>query len=219
MKTTTKIEQQMNTKGGIIVTLIGRAWVFAIILSYFMNPVLAQNHTSKLTLGAGLFSQVSANGYGGQSLTMIHLKKGRYSFIGGPVIQNRQKRVSGVQFNYTYALTGPETGEHNECEPELFAFISTAYNYNALLGKRAMWEEKMSDPAVKETNISDYKFKSAEVYAGFGLKIVFFKKLKWISAVGVGGYKTFNFPDKCNLHYENHNIGLLLRTGISLDIF
>jgi len=218
MKTATKTTQFKKEKTRIIVTLVGRSLILAIFL--FMNTAFAQTESkkNKVKAGAVLFSQVSANGYGGQTLPMFFMSKGRRSYFLGPTIQNRLFNLSGLQFNYTYALTGPKIAGHDACEPELFVFICGAYNFKAYLGKAVLREELLTNPLAEERHVAAMRFRSTEAFAGFGLSFRLFKKFRFTNAIGLGGYHSFGFPDKSSLYYNSSNIGLVLRSGISFDI-
>jgi len=205
-------------KSRIIVTLVGR---YLLVLTFLVaNTSFAQTAfaSNKVKAGAALFSQLSANGYGGQTLPLFYISKGRRSYFMGPVIQNRSFNLSGIHFNYTYSLTGPQIAGHDACEPELFVFLSGAYNFNALLGRAVLREEELTNPLAEELNVSAMRFRSTEIFAGFGLKVKLFKRFKFTNAIGLGGYYSFGFPDKSSLFYNGSNIGLVLKSGISFDI-
>jgi len=145
---------------------------------------------------------------------MAYLQQGRTACFAGPVIQNRGSHISGIQVNYNYALTGPEISGDSAYTPELYIFLSAAYNFTAFMGKRTLWEESMSNPEINKDEVSECRFKSAEAFAGFGLRIKFLKRFKWDSSIGIGGYRSFNFPVNYTLYYNKQNMGLLLRTGL-----
>ncbi|HXB40324.1 MAG TPA: hypothetical protein VNZ49_07255 [Bacteroidia bacterium] len=205
----------------IISTLIGKSFATALLFLAFNNIAVAQKQSTpkNLNIGIGVMSQICANGYGSIYNPFLYLKNGRRSFYAGPVIQKRRANLSGFQFNFTYSLTGRDVayGEGFNPNIELYTFITAGYNNNALLGKRTLWEENCVDPAARENNVCEIKFKSAELYAGVGLKIQFLKKFKWINSMGVGGYTSFGFPNHLQLYYNASNIGLILKTGISYD--
>ena len=213
-----------NIKSRIIVTLIGRAVALAITLCSFIHPALAQQAPkgNALHAGIGLFSQISANGYGTEYSPQVFLKKGRKVYYAGPLIQKRQGNLSGLQLNFTYSLTGPDAPfayqKGYSQNIELFAFVTAAYSKGAILGKHTLMEENYVNRMACENNISGIRFKSAELYAGVGLKIQFLKNFKWINNMGIGGYTSFGYPKKMDLYYNARSLGLILKTGISYEI-
>jgi hypothetical protein len=224
MKTTTN-NNSRQPKSKIIATLIGKTLVASLICllpgTSFSQTTTSQTATAtnnKVVTGVSISSQVSANGYGGSTLPALYVKNGRRSLFAGPVIQNRNFKMSGVQLNYTYSLTGLATGSKNPYEPELFAFVSGAYNYKALMGQHTLREEQLANPSCMDNHITSYSFRSAELFAGVGLRLKVLKRFQWTNSVGLGGYASFNFPTAMNLYYNASNIGLVLRTGILFDI-
>ncbi len=211
----------MKTKSNkIISTLIGKAILTTVVLlgcneiSYSQQKLFNETPSN---LGIAVASQISANGYGSEYNPMLYLKNGRKSYFIGPVIQKQKLNVSGVRFNYDYTIVG-EDAQGNEAynkNLELFCFFIAAYHHNALLGKRALWEERMANREY-DGDFSKLHFQSIEIYGGFGLKIKLFKNIKWVNCLGLGGYTSFNFPG--HLYYNANNIGLILKTGISFDI-
>jgi hypothetical protein len=129
------------------------------------------------------------------------------------VIQTRNLNFAGLQFNYNYALTG-EVVNCNKNEPELYVSFSMAYHHKGMLGRRALRDERMANPAAGEIDLDNLCFQSVEVFAGFGLKLELFKNFKWSNAVGVGGYTSLYTPVK-NLYYESTALGLRLTSGFS----
>jgi hypothetical protein len=218
MKATTNTNNNRQPKSKIIATLIGKTLLVASFICLLPGAGSSQTDTTKAVIGINLSSQVSANGYGGSTLPSLYVRYGRRSLFAGPVIQNRNFSVSGVQLHYTYSLTGVAAGSKNPYEPELFAFISGAYNYKALMGNRTVREEQMANPSSIDNKICERTFKSAELFAGVGLRIKVLKRFQWTNAVGLGGYTSFNFPTAMNLYYNASNVGLVLRTGILFDI-
>lgn len=216
MKTTTTSTRKNNKKGRIIVTLIGKCLLLFLLLST-SNSSFAQS-AAKIKTGLSFLSQVSANGYGGASVPMLYVRNGQRALSAGPVINNRKWIVSGIQVNYTYSLTGPEIKGHEACEIELYTFIDAAYHFNGYLGKRTLWEENSINASSIENNIAGHRFKCIELFAGAGIRVPFLKRFKWAGAMGLGVYQSLDFPDKLQLYYESRNVGLIVRTGISMDI-
>ncbi len=217
MKTTTHNTSKNSKKGLIIITLVGKCLLLFIFLSSFHSS-FGQTAATKIKGGVSYLSQVSANGYGGATALMLYVRNGQRALFAGPVINNRKRTVSGIQFNYTYSLTGPEITGHADCEIELFTFIDAAYHFNGYLGKRTLWEETGTNASSKENNIAGHRFKCVELFAGAGIRVPFLKRFKWNCAMGLGAYQSFDFPDKLQLYYESRNLGLIIRTGISMDI-
>jgi len=196
----------------------GKSLLLVLILLFItkqgqcQKPTIARNEN----LGFASSSMISANGYGGMYSPMVYYKKDRRSYFIGPIIQNQKLNFSGVQFNYDYTIAG-EDAPGNEADNknlELFCFVTAAYHYNAMLGKRALWEEHMANSEY-EGQVCNLRFKSVEVYGGVGLKIKLFKNFKWVNCLGLGGYSSFNFPG--HLYYNANSLGLILKTGISFD--
>lgn len=212
-----------NNKGSIkiIVTLIGKQTAFIatvfLLLPFCIYSQNSPNIYRKTYIGTSFYGQVSANGYGSSYSLMPFIKTGRRSLFAGPVIGKRKFQLSGFQANYTYSLTGPDAPGYIEGMPELFVFVNGAYHFNARLGKRTLQEEDCANPFSKELDAASMRFRSIEVYGGVGLRIRFANHFKWVNAVGLGGYHTFDFPEKQGLFYSQRNAGLVLRTGIMYE--
>jgi hypothetical protein len=191
--------------------------VFLILLTFILIAQygVCQQSTSsqKGNFGLSASSMSNADGYGVQYLPAVYYKKNRSSYFIAPIIQKQKINVSGVQLNYEYTFLAE--GEADAKRLELFCFATGLYQNKALLGKQALSNESMANPEYIG-NPSQLHFKSVEAYAGFGLRIKLFKNVKWVNSIGGGGYGSFNFPG--NLYYANHNLGLFLKTGISIDL-
>ncbi|HXU25748.1 MAG TPA: hypothetical protein VN698_00845 [Bacteroidia bacterium] len=189
-----------------------------ILLSFVLMAQFAfcQQTTSlqKGNLGLSASSMFNADGYGVQYLPSVYYKKSRSLYSVAPIIQKQKANVSGVQLNYEYTIVAP--GEADAKGLELFCFATGLYQHNALLGGMALHNESVANPEFSE-NVSQIHFKSVEAYAGFGLRIKLFKSVKWVNSIGAGGYASFNFPQ--HLYYAGHNVGLFLKTGISIDLY
>jgi len=175
---------------------------------------LTANSNENLGVFAG--TMISANRYGGQYTPMLYYKKDRGTYAIGPIIQNQKLNLSGVQFNYEFTLANNSIAdEPQDYNLELFCFLTTAYYHNASLGKAALWEEHMGNKDY-EGDPCKLRFKSAEAFAGVGLKTKLPGNFKWVNKIGFGGYGTFNLPS--HLYYAGSGLGLTFMTGISFDI-
>lgn len=85
------------------------------------------------------------------------------------------------------------------------------------MGSHTLREEELANPSSVDNGICEHTFRSAELYAGFGLRIKL-GRFQWTNAMGLGGYTSFDFPKAMNLYYNASNIGLSLRTGILFNI-
>ena len=166
----------------------------------------------KGNVGLAVSSVFNSDGYGVQYLPSVYYKKNRNTYFAALLIQKQKANVSGIQLNYEYTLVTPDEADAKGLE--LFCFVAGLYHNNALLGKQALHNESMANP--EYVGASQLHFKSVEVYTGFGLRIKLFKNVKWVNSLGAGGYSSFNSPQ--HLYYENHNMGLYLKTGISIDL-
>ncbi len=170
----------------------------------------------KRNFGFEIIASVSSDGYGGQYSPMLYYKKGRKSFSAGPIIQNKNLNLSGLLVNYDYVLAGKDVignEPYNE-NLELFCFITSIYQHNAMLGKTAILDEQRTYRGY-EGDLYKLRFKSIELYAGAGLKINLFSNLKWMNSIGVGGYTSFNVPR--HLCYLDKSVGIALKSGLSFD--
>lgn len=211
MKTSQNKASDFFNKGKLLLLLTG---LFLITENSFCQESYSNQ---KAHFGIEISSTITANGYGIQYSPMISYKGERSSCYFGPMIQKQKMNLSGVQFNYDYVIVGNNVQgiEMYNSNLEVFLFCTTAYNKNAILGKRALQEEGMANDKYSG-DFSKLRFQSVEAHAGMGLKITLFNNLQWINCIGVGGYTSFNFPN--NLYYCSNNVGLLLRTGISFDL-
>ncbi|MGZ3919744.1 MAG: hypothetical protein ACXVNR_01655 [Bacteroidia bacterium] len=211
MKTTTNRKKTFAGKHEVLLA------IFLLFSAEYMmsqrGVALKENNEN---LGVMTSMIVSAEGYGSRCSPALYYKNKRRTLSAGPVIQNSKSSVTGVQLNYFYTIAGKDA-IGNECyneNLELFGFISASYYYNAALGKRALREEKLANTDY-EGDPCQLRFKSLSLYAGVGLKLTIFKNFKWINSMGLGGYKSFQFPP--HLYYNECNLGLTIRTGISYD--
>lgn len=199
----------------IISILIGKSMISAISFFLFMGNSFAQDglpphHTS---VGISLRTEVCADGYGGKYLPGLFVTKGRKYYGLSAVLQTRNSNLAGFQFNYNYALTG-EVVSCDRSEPELYFSFAASYHHNGMLGKRAIKDEGMANPASCEFDVANACFKSVEAFVGFGLKLELFKNFKWSNAIGVGGYTSLFTPIR-GLYYESSALGLRLSTGVT----
>src|ERR1700741_1605316 len=167
----------------------------------------------KGNIGLAVSSMFNADGYGVQYLPSVYYKKNRSSYFIAPIVQKQKANISGVQLNYEYTFVAE--GEADAKRLELFCFATGMYQANALLGKQALHNESVANPEYVG-NVSQLHFKSAEAYTGFGMRIKLFKNIKWVNSIGAGGYASFNAPQ--HLYYADHNFGLYLKTGLSIDL-
>ena len=168
-------------------------------------------------VGVSLMIQSSANGYGIEYLPGIYLKRGKKTFVLSSMISNRFFNLSGFQFNYEYSVTGKEIRPEDK-NLELHFFTSLAYHHCATLLESNLQIENPANSTNIQKSISEIHVKSAEIYGGFGLKIKLLKFLKWNSCIGFGGYTTFDYSYKDKSGNNGQAIGLLLKTGITLNI-
>jgi hypothetical protein len=189
--------------------------LLAVSLVFSLEYGICQQNTpiQKGNFGLAALSIADADGYGTQLLPSVYYKKNRGTYYIAPIIQKQKTNVSGIQLNYEYTLVGE--GEAYAKRLELFCFATGIYQNDALMGKHALCNESMANPEFSD-NICQMHFKSVEAYAGFGLRIKLFKNVKWVNSLGGGGYTSFNFP--CHLYYAGHNLGMILKTGISIDL-
>ena len=193
--------------------------IFSLISFCFLALLQGRAQDNKNSVGIAAGPVVSANGYGVRYSTMVFLKHNRSTLGVGAILGNYQAEVSGLQMWYDYALTGCSTpnwkkdSKEYPCNKnmELFTFISVAYNPKGYLCQKALMMEKESKDALA-CDVKSYVFKSAEAYAGFGLKVRFLKNFKWSNAVGLGGYYTFNHPG--HIFYDKYAVGLFLKTEL-----
>jgi hypothetical protein len=191
-----------------------------VLLMLFLSSkkMMGQMQLSKLkdNIGVGLFGQISVNGYGTEYMPTIYYKTGRKTFFVAPTIQKQKANLSGIQITYQYSLTGSEIPGHDEGELELFVFLTAAYHHNAMLGKITERNDQIANPLFVENGVATYRYSSVEAFGGFGLSIPFLKRFKWTNSVGLGGYTSFNFSSQ--LYYHSQNIGVTLRTGITMNL-
>ena len=183
---------------------------FVLIIQY--GACQQSSFIQKGNFGLAASSMFNADGYGTQFLPAIYYKKNRNTYFIAPIVQKQKANVSGVQLNYEYTLVTPDEADTKGIE--LFCFVTGLYQSNALLGKQTLHNEGVANP--EYLGASQLHFKSAEAYTGFGLRIKLFKNVKWVNSIGAGGYASFNFPQ--HLYYADHNFGLYLKTGISIDL-
>ncbi|MEO8762007.1 MAG: hypothetical protein ABI448_14010 [Bacteroidia bacterium] len=190
--------------------------LFMLFLS--SKKMMGQMQLPKLkgNIGVGLFGQISVNGYGTEYMPTIYYKTGRKTFFVAPTIQKQKANLSGIQITYQYSLTGAEIKGHEEGELELFVFFTAAYHHNAMLGKVTERDDQKANSLLAENGTLTYRYSSVEAFGGFGLSIPFLKRFKWTNSVGLGGYTSFNFSSQ--KYYHNQNLGLTLRTGITMNL-
>ena len=192
-----------------------KLFLLAVSLVFSIQYATCQQNTpvQKGNFGLAISSIADADGYGTQLLPSVYYKSNRSAYFIAPIVQKQKSNMSGIQLNYEYTLV--DEGEAYAKRLELFCFATGIYQNDALMGKHALCNESMANPEFSE-NICQLHFKSVEAYAGFGLRIKLFKNVKWVNSLGAGGYTSFNFP--CHLYYADHNFGMILKTGITIDL-
>lgn len=179
--------------------------------------VSAQQLTERTGCQAGLAVSacVAANGYGTQYVPAFYLRANRQTWFFGPVVQKQKLNLSGFQLNFDYRLAGGDPDDNCSERTILFCFATIAGHSNARMGKQTMGIERLANRSY-EGDLYGLRFKSVEGYTGFGVKIKLNDQLQWTTALGVGGYTSFNFPE--HLYYSSHNMTLLIKTGFAVDL-
>lgn len=185
--------------------------IFAFSSLLFVSPVLAQSKNIGINCG----STITANRFGTIFSPSLFYRSGKSHFSIGATIQKDKPVPSGFQLGYEYTLMDPQID--NTCNLnwiELYAFTDVGYYNKAFLGKGACEEEHLTNPELK-TDVSKLELKEIHGYIGFGIRTILFRNLKWFNGIAIGGYEVLKTPE--DLFYNGKGIGLLLRTGISLE--
>lgn len=191
--------------------------VMAGCLLFTSARVSGQQLTERAGVQAGfaVTACVAANGYGTQYVPAFSLRSNRQTWFFGPVVQKQRLNLSGFQLNFDYRLAGGDPNENCSERTMLFCFATVAGHSNARMGKQTMGIERLANRGY-EGDLSALRFRSVEGYTGFGVKIKLNDQLQWTTALGVGGYTSFHFPE--HLYYSAHNMTLLIRTGFAVEL-
>lgn len=188
-------------------------WLFTFIAPLFISPAFAQK--KKNYFGISCSSNIAANRFGTFFCPSVQYQSGKNTFSIGINIQKERLNTAGFQFDYEYTLLDPCIDFNCNLDwLELYSFINLGYHDKAFLGKTLCEEELYSNHELT-TDPSVLKLNEIHGYAGFGLRIILFKKLKWFNGIAIGGYKVFNAP--VELFYNNKGMGLLYKTGLSYN--
>lgn len=177
----------------------------------------AQQLTERAGIQAGfaVTACVAANGYGTQYVPAFTVRSNRQTWFFGPVVQKQRLNLSGFQLNFDYRLAGGDPNENCSERTILFCFATVAGHSNARMGKQTMGIERLANRGY-EGDLHALRFQSVEGYTGFGVKLKLNDQLQWTTALGFGGYTSFNFPG--NLYYSPHNMTLLIKTGLAVEL-
>lgn len=230
-KTNSKKEQsatKLNKGEKLTIVIVVITLLLLLLLS--SGKAQAQNMI-KGKIGFSISSTVTGSGHGTNYSPQIHYNFKNNSISVGPNIQKRLSHLSGVQFNYERTVcTGYdyEDGENidtlliNESfdddmyndEPynknvELFLVVNTIYHYSANLSEATITGEPSL--AGSSTSLSDFKYRTLESYAGFGLRIRINDNLKWSNNIACGAYISSKGPCLARMQKD---VSLLLRTSL-----
>jgi hypothetical protein len=194
------------------ITTLTISGIFLLGILLISNPISAQSRT-KGHIGFRASATLSANRFGIIYTPGLLFRHNRSLLAFDAAIQRNNSNISGIQLNYEYTLVDPY--EQRDCYLdwlELYFFINAGYHNNAMLGKALSEEEYASNPEL-QTDLSTLRLKAADAYAGFGVRILINRNLKWFNSIGIGGYEVLNMPK--GLYYNDKALGLMIRTGIS----
>ncbi|MCW3075941.1 MAG: hypothetical protein JWO32_550 [Bacteroidetes bacterium] len=179
----------------------------------------------KYFIGGGLESFSSGNCHGTFFSPYLNITKGRKSFSGGPVIQNRSMEINGGKVSYSYNLSGGKKREMDEDELDevydpnyksilqlnMFGFMQ--YMENSLLSKSASQTEQKT---AIETHINwdKARLSTAEAGVGFELYVKLSKRVSWKSYVAGSVYYHVNYIQ--GMYHERMSSVLVLGTGVHI---
>jgi|GEM_PF-2119505 len=189
------------------------SYVIITLLLLVLGNGLQARHRVPAYIGIRGTAGVSANGFGTILTPSLFYKRGNSTIAFGAAIQKHRFNSSGLQLNYEYTLLDRDAGCYIDWL-ELYSFTSVTYYHNATLGKAVCEEEQRSNSELS-VDLTQLKLKALDVYTGFGVRVVLGRNVKWFSGVALGGYNVFNSPG--GLYYNSKGLGLLVRTGLSLQ--
>ncbi|MCW3104962.1 MAG: hypothetical protein JWO09_3402 [Bacteroidetes bacterium] len=185
--------------------------IIPLLLFFLLGSGLQARNRPLAYVGIRGAASVSANGFGTILCPSLFYKRGNSTIAFGVAFQKHSFSSSGFQLNYEYTLLDRNAGCYIDWL-ELYSFANLTYYHRATLGKAVCEEEQRSNSELS-VDLSQVRLKSLDAYAGFGVRIVLGKNLKWFNGVALGGYSVFNSPE--GLFYNSKGLGLLVRTGLS----
>ncbi len=189
------------------------------ILFFCLLFLLTKNESCNaqgLKFGISAMSSISGNGFGSEYSPGVFFIKGRKRLETGVMIQKRGLNVSGYRVNYAYTVFDgailKDEGNHNL---ELFFFLDGIYHNNAKLGISQLRLENQVKKRGSTIKFDELRYKSAEGYTGFGLRIKITDHLKWANAIGIGGWGTLYGEKKLDREYQG--FGIMLKTNLTFQ--
>ncbi len=187
------------------------------VLLLMTASIFGQSNQGK-QIGVGLYSQVSADGYGLTNLPTVYIRNKQEVLFAGIALQKCLHTPSGIKIGYSYTVNNPYDQYGFARTSEFYFYADLGYNLRAKMGDATLRDEYTADAQAAEINVSSLRFNSVEGYAGFGVRRIFLKHFSWDTSLGFGGYYSLDFPDKFRLYYSQASLGLQLRTGITYTL-
>ncbi len=171
-----KIFKNVNQRDAIL------AVVFFILFFIIYSGMNAQSQKGSRFSGFSAQTSLSGSGLGTAIQLSTDLELGDATLSFGPMIQFRNRNLSGAHLTYQYFLNYDRSKRST-----LMFFGTTRYKHAAFMSQSAINQENKIFPE----NGFDYtkmKIRSLSIYAGFGLRMRHSDFLCSIWSIGVGGY-------------------------------
>lgn len=189
-------------------TTIVLSFILFVIL-FFVDVVSAADNNP---VSLRLTNKISGSGRGSSYNPEIVFNRNRVSISLGAHIQKRKTNFSGINSEFQF-----NTGSIDQ-KASVFFYSDLQYHHAAVLGKSSCRiEERVSGNDIR--NHSDIKFKTAEAYAGFGLRFNPTNVISTQFSIGMGGYQTLNKNyEDMNLYRERSALVLQLKWSVSYHL-
>ncbi len=166
----------------------------------------------------GLMQLNSGSGYGAGISLIVNIQKGRKNIGFGPIIQQKNMKLSGVSLKYRIF-----TGRFDDVE-YMSKRLKPYFEYD-LLYRHASVDKPMIvlvNNAPVEIPEETGSIGTMEHYLSFGSQFKAYKKIYLDASVGAGIYigslDQINQPKTIGIHYKNHGFTGFIRIGIGYRI-
>ncbi len=198
-----------------------------LLINNSLNAQFAQERPHSLfKLGGGVESFISGNGLGTFFSPYLTIGDGINFLSCGPVIQKRSLLMQGAKIGYSRVLTGsPFNSLNSELEKQngnlqLNFFCYAQYINQLPLSYVALRTEELmnskNDLGINR-DWNKVKLTTAELCAGFELRIKITRNISWKNYIGASYYQHLNYLQ--GMYHEKSAIVLAIGTGIGIKHF
>lgn len=186
---------------------------FSFLLLGFLLTATSPLFARVLPTGFGLKTGLSGNGLRSAPTVTINFTGYKWELELGADFQLRNTNFSGAQATvYYYPM------RTNIQRLRLGFFANCRYNFETLLGNATIAQENYLQPESR-LNMKEVTLQTAELNAGFLLRVYHSQYISTFYGIGAGAYQTLGKPEDYPLkHREFNRAQLVLTAGIAIDL-